>query len=193
AAIANPDDLVAGIVERLTPSIADASRERDEKIAGIEQELGGVASNVNEIWIRVRAIVKRIEEERSSARDESTRTAEQIEELTAGEERLGVHVMEAEQRLVQAMRTIETARDRVFLETLNDLLERMPRRERKLFRRRVREIEPTRGEPVVPSHPAAAPAAPPQRRFAPLPSDQEPRGSRASEPPPATPTPKPQP
>src|SRR5439155_18646304 len=111
----------------------------------------------------------------------------------AGEERLGVHVMEAEQRLVQAMRTIETARDRVFLETLNDLLERMPRRERKLFRRRVREIEPTRGEPVVPSHPAAAPAAPPQRRFAPLPSDQEPRGSRASEPPPAKPKPKPKP
>ena len=193
AAIANPDDVVAGIVERLTPSIADASRERDEKIAGIEQELGGVASNVNEIWIRVRAIVKRIEEERSSARDESTRTAEQIEELTAGEERLGVHVMEAEQRLVQAMRTIETARDRVFLETLNDLLERMPRRERKLFRRRVREIGSTRGEPVAPSQPAAAPAPPPQRRFAPLPSGQEPRGSRASEAAPAKPKPKPKP
>ncbi|TMK84518.1 MAG: hypothetical protein E6G46_00425 [Actinobacteria bacterium] len=193
AAIANPDDLVAGIVERLTPSIADASRERDEKIAGIEQELGGVASNVNEIWIRVRAIVKRIEEERSSAHDESTRTAEQIEELTAGEERLGVRVMEAEQRLIHAMRAIETARDRVFLETLNDLLERMPRRERKLFRRRVREIGSTRGEPVAPSQPAAAPAPPPQRRFAPLPSDQEPRGSRASEPPPAKPKPKPKP
>ena len=92
--------------------------------------------------------------------------------------------------MIQAMRAIETARDRVFLETLNDLLERMPRRERKLFRRRVREIGPTRGEPVAPSRPTAAPAPPLQRRFAPLPSGREPRGAREPEPPRAKPKPK---
>ena len=193
AAISNPEGLVDALAERLTPSIADASSERDEKIAGMEKELGGVASNVNEIWIRVRSIVKRMEQERAAVEEDAASTAEQIERLAQGEERLGVRLMEAEQRLVQAMRAIETARDRVFLQTLNDVLEAMPRRERKLFRRRVKDIGPTRGEPApAPMIAPAATTAAPSRRFAP-PVQKEPRSTRAPEPQRATPKAKPKP
>ena len=193
ASLNKPEEIVDALAERLTPSIADASSERDEKLAGMEKELGGVASNVNEIWIRVRSIVKRMEQERAAVEEDAASTAEQIERLARGEERLGVRLMEAEQRLVQAMRAIETARDRVFLETLNDVLEAMPRRERKLFRRRVKDIGPTRGEPAPAPMiaPAATTSAPP-RRFAP-PTQTEPRAARAPEPSRAKPKPKPKP
>ena len=193
ASLNKPEDIVDALAERITPSILDASSERDEKIAGMEKELGGVASNVNEIWIRVRSIVKRMEQERAAVEEDAASTAEQIERLARSEERLGVRLMEAEQRLVQAMRAIETARDRIFLETLNDVLEAMPRRERKLFRRRVKDIGPTRGEPTpVPMIAPAATTPAPTRRFAP-PTQAQQRVARAPEPARAKPKPKPKP
>jgi hypothetical protein len=184
AALPPASDFVDAVVERLTPAIAAATQQDDERGAGIEHELGAVAANVNEIWIRVRAIVKKMDEERAAGEDEAARTVEQIEELTRGSERLGVQLLEAEQRLVQAMRAMETERDRAFLRSLNDVLERMPRRERKLFRKRARDVAPARSETTPPVTVAAAPAAPavsPQRRFAPpVPAEGPPREARTA-------------
>ena len=188
SALPGRDDLADALLQRLTPAIAEGDGERQEKIAGLEQELGGVASNVNEIWIRVRAMVKGLEEQRAAAREDAERTASRIEHLALGEDRLAVRLIEAEARLAESMRAVETERDRVFLEMMSDLLEQLPRRERKLFRRRVREVPPRRGEPAPP--PPPEPAIPPPRL---TPVAPPPAGARAAEPPRAKPKAKPKP
>jgi len=188
AALPGRDALAEAVLKRLAPGMADAARQGEEKIAGMEQDIGGVASNVNEIWIRVRSIAKSLEEEREAAREDTAQAAERIEELTRGEARLAARVNEAERRLVESMRAIETERDRVFLETLGDLLEKMPRRERKLFRKRVREIPLRRGEPEPRVSPAPQSSEPPIRRFAgPTETARAPQPARAK----AKPKPKP--
>jgi hypothetical protein len=175
-------------------AVENANAKTDEVVAGMEQELGNVASNVNEIWIRVRSIVKGLEDEREAARKDAGTIAERIEELARGEDRLAVRLIEVEQRLGESMRAIETHRDRVFLETLRDLLEQLPRRERKLFRKRMRAIAFTRGEPQQPG-PAAASAAgsiaPAQQPVRQQPTQQQPTPEvrRPSTPRPAPPAP----
>jgi hypothetical protein len=191
ASLPSGDAIADAVLARLTPGTVDAARQTEEKIAGMEQELGGIASNVNEIWIRVRAIIKGLEEERGAAREDAERTALRIEHLALGEDRLAVRLIEAEQRLAESMRALETERDRVFLETMSDLLEQLPRRERKLFRKRVRDIPQRRGEPAPPPPPEPA-IPPPQRHFAPAPP-AEADAVRATEPPLAKPKPKPKP
>jgi len=188
AALPGRDALAEAILKRLAPGMADAARQGEEKITGMEQDIGGVASNVNEIWIRVRSIAKGLEEEREAAREDAAQAAERIQELTRGEARLAARVNDAERRLVESMRAIETERDRVFLETLGDLLEKMPRRERKLFRKRVREIPLRRGEPEPRVSPAPQSSEPPIRRFAgPTETARAPQPARAK----AKPKPKP--
>jgi hypothetical protein len=171
AALPSRADLADALLQRLTSATAESDVERQEKIEAIEHELGGVASNVNEIWIRVRAIGKSLEDEHAAAHEDAEQTALRIEHLARGEDRLAVRLIEVEQRLAESMRAIETERDRVFLETMSDLLEKLPRRERKIFRKRVRGIEPRRGEPAPP--PPPEPAIPPPAQVSAQPSALE--------------------
>jgi hypothetical protein len=189
AALPGGDVLADAVVERLSTGVVEAARQTEETMSGMQQEIGGVASNVNEIWIRVRSIIQGLEEERAAAREDAERTAARIEHLALGEDRLAVRLIEAEQRLTESMRALETERDRVFLETMSDLLEKLPRRERKIFRKRVRGIPPRRGEPAPPPPPEPA-IPPPQGRMAPIPAAEpavREAPTRAPEPPHAKP------
>jgi hypothetical protein len=174
-ALAGADDIAVAVREAIAQPIAETKRETDERLDGMERDLGGIAANVNEIWIRVRSIVKGLGEDRIVAREASAQTAARIEEVTRAEDRLAVRLIEAEQRLATSMRAIETERDRVFLETLRELLEKLPRRERKIFRKRVREIAVARSgdEQPVEVPPASLETEPPRPSEAPPPARAE--------------------
>ncbi|MGZ4206649.1 MAG: hypothetical protein ACXVQ6_01995 [Actinomycetota bacterium] len=160
AAMPTAEDVGAAVADRVAAVTAGAKRETDGRLTALDQELGGIAANVNEIWIRVRALVKGLEDERHAAQESATTTATRLDELAAAEERLRARLTDAERGLVETFRTIETERDRVFLATLGELLEKLPRRERKLFRKRVQEIAVARAQVPEPAQPTSEPAAP---------------------------------
>ncbi len=142
------------------------------------RELGQIASNLNEVWMRARAIMQASEDLRSALDEQG---AAVIDRLDAGVKRLDEAVVrggatvadrvaEIEARMINALGKVEL-RDTTFTEVLMRLADRLPTKERsKLaerllpWRRRADARPPSpaaasgRAEPQAP-RPAAAPAS----------------------------------
>jgi hypothetical protein len=140
ASLPRADDVAAAVAGRLESIVSEGARKAEERADAVQHELSGIASNINEIWIRVRETAKGLEEVRGASREDSATMVALIEEMAQSEERSAARLAEAERRFVSAVRGIEHERDRIFIETLNEFLERLPRRERNRLGKRMRAL-----------------------------------------------------
>jgi len=159
AALPGPDDVATAVVKQLGPSMTDAQRKAGERADGLRQDMTGVATNVNEIWVRVRALAQGLEEMKAASKEDAGTLVALIEEMAQSEERSAARLAVAERRFVAAVQQIEHERDRVFIETMNEFLERLPRRERKRLSKRMRALTFSRqSKEDAPPRPEAPPA-----------------------------------
>jgi hypothetical protein len=159
------EDVANAVGERISKSLTEAQRKADETADAVRHDVNEVASNVNEIWMRVRTMGKGLEELRAASKEDAATLIALIEEMAQSEERSAARLAEAERRFVASVRQIEHDRDRVFIETLNEFLERLPRRERNRLSKRMRALNFARRskeepEPLPEVEAAAEPLAP---------------------------------
>lgn len=143
ATLPSPDDIAATV-----------KRDVAALVAPLQGDLGGVVTNVGEIWVRVRAVAQLLEQSTGSTTEQLTAalasaesTGKQLEQLARGEERTAARLGDLERRVVQAARAIEAERDRVFVDALTVLTERIAKRDRGLGRRLRSALGRRKGEP----------------------------------------------
>ena len=138
----SPSEVSVAVTHEVADVMATFRTATEGRISAVERDLTGVATNVNEIWMRARAIAHALEglndvlDQQAVVLGEQVSAADaRIERVLEGEQRTAQRIVELEERFITAARGIETERDRVFIEAFDAMLDRLARDERRLAKR----------------------------------------------------------